>query len=155
MPLQYPGEYAQPQTRHQEVRVPVVPGYTTARLAAIPPINVPDAGTALSMYSTLVGLQNTGDVSVTVQLKQTDNQASGPRSNIGPAVALTPGGFKDFTVYPDQKYLELWGAGSNESTVRMSLDSKIRWSVLGFAKTDATYPPQLWEANVPDINSLT
>lgn len=155
MPLQYPGEYAQPQTRHQEIRVPVVPGFTTARLSAIPPIYVDNPGTVLSVYSTLVSLQNTGDLSVTVQLKQTDNMASGARSNIGPAVALVPLGSKEFTIYPDNKYLELWGAGTNESTVRMSIDSRIRWSVLGFAKSDTRFPQDIVEAAIPDVNSLT
>lgn len=152
MSLQYPGEYGQPQTRHQEIRVPAVPSFTTARLEAVPTVS--DLGTNQELYQTSVLLQNTGDKSVTVQLKQTDSWVSGPRENIGPAVELVPSGARSFTIYPDQKYLELWSSGTNSSTVRLAVDSRLRWSVLGFNRTDTNYPDVLWEADVPDAGSL-
>lgn len=153
MALQYPGEYPQPQTRHQEIRAPIVPGFATARLGAIPTLE--DLGTNLEVYQTAIVVENTGDAQVTVQLKQMPSYVSGPRENIGPAMVIAPAGTKSTVIYPDQKYLELWGAGLNNSSVRMSIDSRIRWQVMGFSRTDTVYPAILWEAVYPDIDSLT
>jgi len=135
-----PGEYSQPLTRVQPVQVPVVSGYTTARLRAR--TETPSGYVDQPAHVTL---ENTGTVAATLQLRQTDDHVNGPRVNLGAAQAVVPGGRVEFDVYPTAKYLELHCTANGPTTVRMQLAGKQQWDVLGFSKTDPLYPTVLWQ----------
>ncbi len=90
--------------------------------------------------------ENTGTVDMTVQLRQTGDYTlpTSARSNVGAPFTIVAGGRKTFTFTPQQQYIELWGI-SGVSEVRMQLETQVSWGLLGFAKSDPYYPPQLWQ----------
>ena len=150
--LSYPGEYPQPTPRTTVVQVPVVPDYVTARLRAIPTLSY--YGTTVELYQTQVLLENVGASDASVQLQETNDYVSGPRYLLSPAVEVKAKGQKLFDVFPQRNYLELWGTGTNEGQIKAQLTSRIKWGILGFDKTDTTYPEKLWKPDITAWNSL-
>jgi hypothetical protein len=145
-----PGEYGQPLTRTTLVQAPVVNGLVTVRLRANGTLPQ-DSNDNLS--ATQVRLENTGAVSVSAKLRECDDYINGPFTNIGSTQALVPGGQVTQTIYPRRQYLELAGTtGTGE--VKMTVISQIRYSELGFAKTDGQYPQGIVGSNVPGWSSL-
>ena len=152
--MSYPSEYPQPLTRVTNVQCPVVNGYATARLRRQDPLfGSGNVGVNEDAAQAQVTLQNTGSVSVTVQLKQsyvtdapgTDSTGtpSGTRLNVGSAVALVPGGSKTVNVTPYQPYLEVYGTSGGPSNLRMQIASRVRWDQMSFDKVDTLYPAVL------------
>jgi hypothetical protein len=93
---------------------------------------------------------NTGATNFTLQLRQTNSYVSGPWVNVGAATAMTPHGEAVINAEIINKYLEVTStSGSGE--LRLQIQSKVRWDVMAFSKTDAddslsavTYPDELW-----------
>jgi hypothetical protein len=129
-----PGEYSQPLVRIASVHVPLVSGYTTARLLV----------DSVSGYdsSTRAMLENTGENSATIQLIGTDDYVSGPRSNIGGPITLVPRGQAFSTFTPTRKFLEIKTTAGN-SFLRAQLESLAEWRIMSFDKSEVIYPPTL------------
>lgn len=144
-----PGQYPQPLPRTTLVNVPVVSGYTTARLRADD-----DFAPVISGEDTRINvvIQNVGNTYVEVKLQQTnDRSVSGVRIDVVSGLQLQPGGRRHFsTTAPFQKYLELYCYGQSGAVgqIRMQINSLRQWEECGFDKVaDQTlYPPQLWQA---------
>lgn len=151
--MAYSGEYPQPLVRTQIIQVPVVSGSVTARLEVHPdPVRI----SGYENNTTLFTLENSGNTSFTMQLKETDDRTvSGARSNIGAAVTLVPLGERTLSLIPSKKYLEVWGT-SGDGRLRMQIASKLRWNVLGFNKDDFGYPRRISEPGgvpTPDLTT--
>lgn len=130
------GEY-NPTDRPTVVNTVVVANNVTARLQTQHDI-VDQANRVENL--TEVTLENQGDTAITIQLQETaDKSATGSRANVGAAQALVVGGTVKYVVYPTKKYLEIKSTSGN-GNVKVTLNSKIRWQQLAFAKTDTFYP---------------
>ena len=153
MPLQEDG-YHQPLVRKHFIQVPAIADVSTgtrnvtARLRAQNLIET----TGSLHRSTHVLAENTGDAEVTIQFQTSisDNPGSG-RTDIGTAMTLKPGGgMISQTIFPAQEYMELKTL-AGESEVRVQLESRLRWSTLGFDikgfEDDPFYPTRLWRIN--------
>lgn len=140
-----PGEYLQPFPRKTVVNVPVVSGYTTARLRADDSIAPSISGGDTAM---MVTFENVGNTAVALKLSQTnDRSISGTRIDVISGVIVVAGGRK--TVSSEgarMAYLELYCTDGGPSNVRLQIESQRQWAELGFDKqADSTfYPPQLW-----------
>lgn len=148
-----PGEYPQPLVRTTNVQCPVVGGYYTARLQVQGDLvhSATADGLNESGYvdnTTMVVVENTGQNAFTMQLVGTNDYTSGPRENVGAAKTLVPLGRTTYSVVPRHTYLEVRGLAGT-STLRMQLSSRLKWDELGFDKTDAFYPPFLWNVKNP------
>lgn len=145
------GYYPQPLLRTTSVQVPVVAGYTTARLQAHLQFSGTGSGTYNGTLSSLpdnsvLGLfENTGATDVSLQLIQTGDYTSGPRLQIGAPFSVAAGGRKTVNFTPQMQFVEIWGSSGGPTTIRAQLSSQVEWSILGFAKGDTTYPKTLWE----------
>jgi hypothetical protein len=145
------GYYPQPLLRTTTVQAPIVAGYATVRLQAHLQFSGTGAGTytgtlpALVDNSVLGVFENTGATTVAVQLIQTGDYTSGPRLQIGDAFSLVAGGRHSLSFTPQMQFVELWGSSGGPSTIRAQLSSQVEWSVLGFSRTDTTYPTQLYQ----------
>ena len=146
-----PGEYPNPQTRQTEVHAPVVNGLVTVRLRANGTLPQ-DTNDQLS--ATQVRLVNEGVTSVTAKLRECDDYVNGPFTNLGTPQALVPGGQTTQTVFPKRQYLELAGTtGTGE--VKMTVISQVKYSELGFSKTDGQYPQGIvGTPNIPGWSAL-
>ena len=149
----FPGEYPAALVRTTSIRCPVVGGYITARLQAQGDLvhSATSDGLNESGYNpntTMVVVENTGQNQFTLQLLGTNDYTSGPRENIGAAVTLVPQGRASFSATPRHTYLEVF-TPAGTSALQMQLSSRLRWDELGFDKTDAFYPPFLWNAKNP------
>jgi hypothetical protein len=142
----YPGEYPNPLPRKTNVQVPVVSGYVTARLQAqdyFPP-TLSGGTTATNM---LVTFENVSNTQFSVLLRETDDRSiTGTRYNLMSAVSLVPGGQSTQTVSGLRPFLEVYCTGTTTGFLRMQIDSQRKWNLLGFAKDDPFYPPQLFQA---------
>lgn len=130
------GEYTGPLVRKTVVLCPMVSTYVTARLERDEPLVAPSGAYCF------VTAENHGDTPFTLQLQQTDNHVSGPRFNLGNAVALVPGGAVPFAVTPTLKYLEVKSASGN-GELRLQLETRQKWNILGFPRgivADPVYP---------------
>jgi hypothetical protein len=141
------GQYPQPLSRVTWVNCPLVPGFTTARLVA----SLQNGGTltvpSLADNNVYCLLENTGGTTCTLQFQQTQNDVSGPRSNIGAPVALVPLGRAPLTITPTQPYLEITATAGGQTTLRAQLTSQIQWCELGFSKSDPLYPQWIVQPN--------
>ncbi len=143
----YPGEYPQPLVRKTNVQCPVVSGYVTAHLLSQDYFAPALSGTG---YNTnmLVTLENVGDLQFNVLLRETDDRSiSGTRYTVMNAVSLVPGGQSTQLVDGRRPYLEVYCTGTTTGQLRMQLDGQRKWDVLGFAKDDPFYPPQLFQGS--------
>ena len=129
-----PGEYSQPLVRVTNLNVPLVSGYTTARLR----------GDSISGYDSLTQavFENTGVESVDLQLVETDDYVSGPRANIGSPITLVAQGQATLSFTPAAHYLE-FSCPDGNSTLRAQLSSMIEWRIMSFDKSEDIYPPTL------------
>lgn len=138
------GNYPQPLDRPTFVEGQLVSGYTTVRLRG----ELQFGGTLAvpSLNDNLVrGLfVNTGANAGTLQLVQTQDIVSGPRTNLGNPMVLVPGGriTQDFT--PTVSFLEFTCTGGGPTSIHAQLTSRIEWRELAFSKTDTSYPRSLW-----------
>ena len=57
------------------------------------------------------------------------------------------------TVTPRHTYLEVF-TPAGTSSLRMQLSSRLRWDELAFDKTDAHYPPFLWNVKNPIVDAV-
>jgi hypothetical protein len=133
------GQYPQPNTRVSFFRAAVVAGYTTARLFT------PDAAVSVSgyeRYQTRILLKNEGADTATIQLVETNDYVSGPRTNVGGAITLVPKGEKIQTFNPTKSYLELQ-ATSGTSFIHAQLESVAEWNLMAFDKAETIFPPFL------------
>lgn len=147
----YPGEYPSHLLRTTNVQALVVSGYVTVRLQVEgnPLISVSGLGTSgFVENTTLIAATNRGANTVGFRLQGTNDYTSGPREWVGAAQSLVPGGHTTYTVTPRHTYLEVAGQ-SGTSAVHMQISSRLRWGLLGFAKTDSFYPPFLYQARDP------
>lgn len=150
MPLKS-GQYPQPLLRPAFVQAPIVAGYTTVRLWADMQFSGTLSGTGTTPLlndNLVLGLfENTGDTAMTIQVRECGDYTSGPgsRANITNPIALVAKGRKEVTFTPQQQYVEVWGVSGGPSDLRMQLSTQVEWGLMGFAKNDPTYPPQLWE----------
>lgn len=131
------GEYPQPLPRRSVFHVPVVGGFTTARLGT----DVV-AVSGYDKFQTRVLLKNTGKDNATIQLVGTNDYISGPRVNIGGAITLVPRGEKFQTFSPIYRYLEV-SATAGTSTLYAQLESIAEWQLMAFDKSEAIYPAAL------------
>lgn len=155
------GEYTAPLVRTTTVQVPVINGYSTARLRAQDDL----ASTTSALdQSVEVLLENTGDTQVTIQLLEMsiyDATAESPNqrdeTNIGAAKVVKPKGRLTYTIVPVKRYLEVKCTAGGPSNVRVQLTGQIKWQELGFDKTkdNTIYPKSLWQANIPAWGSLS
>lgn len=164
--MSYPGEYPQPLARTTNVLCPVVNGYATARLRRSDPLfGSGNVGVNEDAAQSTVTLENTGQNSVTVQLKGTwvtdppgDDSTgvpTGTRINVGSAVALVPGGHKTMSITPYQTYLEVYGEANGPSNLRIQISSKLQWDQMAFDKSDTLYPAVLRDViPVPSAPSI-
>lgn len=139
----YQGEYGQPLGRTQIIHCPVVPGSVTARF------EVQSLPKTADDELTIAIVENDCDVAAGVQFKECDEHVSGAsRTNVGSALSIVPGGVDSVSISPSKRYLEVWGTNSARevnSHVRIQLQSKMRWNILGFNKDDAQYAKVLWQ----------
>jgi len=153
--MNYPGEYPTPLIRTTNVQCPVVAGYVTARLQVQGAPLISASGWTDNL--TTVNLHNTGANAASIFLQGTDDYVSGPRENLitvhAGTVAIARDGHTSLTVYPRHTFLEVKGF-SGTTTLRMQLSSRLRWDQLGFDKTDAFYPPFLWNNKNPITTSV-
>lgn len=151
------GEYPQPLSRTGFVNCPIVTDGTASTTARLRAVNMSVTGTA-NWNENMVKffIENTGASACTVQVVNTsDRTSSGIRANVGSAISLAAGGHQTSVLYPTQQYLEVTGTSGN-STVRIQLESRLRWQELGFAKDDPYYPTALWKPiNEPTFAQLT
>ncbi len=140
------GQYPQPLVRPAFIEAPVVPGYATVRLFADLQFSGTGTSPVLADNLVLATVENTGDMTAAVQLREVGDYSSGLpyRSNITNVLTLVPGGRTTTTFTPQQQYVELWGV-SGTSDIRMQLNTQVPWTLMAFAKSDTTYPPQLWQ----------
>lgn len=129
-----PGEYPQPLARTSTVNFPVVNGYTTARLR-----NRSVGTIAPEMSKLTLVLSNVGPQSCTLQLKQTDNIVSGPRTNVGSPITLGVQGTKQVAVSATAKVLEVT-CTSGTSEIRCQVESLLNWEAMPFGRMDSLYP---------------
>lgn len=158
------GQYTDPLFRPTFIEAPIVAGYATVRLRA--QLQFSGTGTNQSFEDNLVSaiLENVGVTTMTLQLRQVGDYASGLpsdgslgtisqttpyRSNIDSAVTLVPAGRKVTHFIPRQQYIEIWGVSGGPSQLRCQLNTILQLDDMAFAKDDPTYPPQLWEP--PDL----
>ena len=141
----YPGEYTQPIPRVTNLQIPVVASFVTGRLRAQEMVSGAATGyifggSGYADNTTVAIVENVGLTSFTVQLQETtDRTVSGPRTVIAGPLTVVPDGRKTVTFIPTQQYLEVKST-SGDGQLRLQLQSKIRWDVLGFAKDDPFYP---------------
>jgi hypothetical protein len=138
-----PGEYPQPLARVAPLNFTAVNGYTGLRIRnrAVPSL-APEA-----VKSRLV-IENVGDQSVTLQLKEVPPQyvVSGTRTNVGSPVTVGISGFKAVDFTPTKGVIEVL-CTSGTTTVRAQMMSLINWEImaLGNLNQDGTtytgYPP--------------
>lgn len=142
----YPGEYPEGLLRTTFVQCPVVSGYVTARLQVEgnPIIGL----SGFVPNTTLVQVANTGVNTVGLRLQGTNDYTSGPWEWVGGAMSLVPKGQVTASITPRHAYLELV-CQSGTSTASMQLSSRLRWTELGFDRTDPAYPSALYTAKSP------
>ena len=138
-----PGEYPQPLARVAPLSFTAVSGYTGLRLRnrSIPSL-APEA-----VKSTLI-IQNVGDQSVTLQLKEVLPQyvVSGTRTSLGSPITVGVSGFKSLAFTPTKGVLEVL-CTSGTTMVRAQMESLINWEIMGLGKlnedgtTYGGYPP--------------
>ena len=133
--------------RKQEIHGPLVEGFTSIRLQS-PVINV-SGYQALETRMTMI---NDGPDTVSVQCVGTDDYISGPRFNIGSAIAVVPSGQKVKTFQPLQQYLELKSV-SGTADFRFILEGRAEWQKLAFDKTETIFPPSLYKIS-PDLHPI-
>jgi hypothetical protein len=135
----FEGEYSHPLVRPTVFQAPMVSGYVTARLQWD---GVPIAS-GYQDYATQVVLENIGENTFSVQMQQcSDYSATGPREAIGPAQSLVPLGRKTINILVSKPYLEFKAstATNQKANLKVQLNSKVRWNLMGFSELDPTYP---------------
>ena len=148
----YPGEYAQSLVRKTIVQAPVVPNYKTARFRSQAAVQ---NSSGLAEQTAMVTLENTGTASCIVQLMMTDDVSvnaagvgTGAREWLGTAQSLVVGGRTTITVNPRRQYLEVH-CNSGSGSVKVQLESQLRWDQIAFGKNDNTYPHSLIDPKWP------
>jgi hypothetical protein len=134
--------YIDPFLRKQELHTVMVSGYVTERLSTSAPLS--PSGLDLSVLGIFENT-STGNsaAAFTLQLKQAaDISATGPRTNVGNAMTIVPGGRVTQNFTPTQGYLEMW-CTSGGGNLRAQIASKLSWNVMGFSKLDPFYPQYL------------
>lgn len=137
-----PGTYGQPLTRVANLKMELVSGYTTGRYFVRLALGVsgnPTSNPVVSYDLVTATYDNQGTNAVTFQALQTDDLASGPRTNLGAAVTLVPGGMTTVTFTPQAHYIEFKCTASGPSQIRAQMASQLTWTPLGFSKLDPFY----------------
>ncbi len=142
----YSGEYVEGLVRTTNVQFPVMAGYVTARLRVDGDPEVSVSGFVNN--TTMVSLRETSGSACTMILMESDDYTSGPKEYVGAAQSLVPYGRTTYSVTPRLAYLEVQGF-SGTAAVYMQLSSRLRWTQMGFAKTDMYYNPVLYTAKDP------
>lgn len=139
------GNYPQPLDRTQFVECTLIDGYATSRLRA--ELQYQGTLTVPSLNDNVVrGLfVNTGQTFGTLQIVQTPDPVSGPRTNLGVPMVLQPGGRIVQSVTPTAAYMDFTCTGGGPTTIRAQLTSRLEWSEIAFARTDVNYPRVLWQ----------
>jgi hypothetical protein len=140
------GTYGQPLQRTANIKLELVSGYTTGRLFCRLALGVsgnPTSNPVVSYDSVTANYNNTGPNAVTFQVLQTDDLASGPRTNLGSAVTLVAGGMTTVSFTPQAHYIEFKATANGPTEVRAQLTSQLTWTPLGFSKLDPFYDQTL------------
>ena len=151
------GEYPQPLQRSQQLLIDLVNGYTTGRLEVQNPLNGTVTGTwpSLPDWGVTGVFENIGSTAVTVQLVQTPSIVSGPRTNLGTAIAVNPSGRVTTTFTPTASFVEISCTSGGPSQLRLQLSSKLTWTLEGFTKypiPDARYPQYTISGNYQPVS---
>jgi hypothetical protein len=144
--------YNQPLNRTSFLNFTAVNGYTTARMMVALP-----TGTITSLnvpYGSInFQLENLGDVSTTLQIKQAASQdPTSGRTAITDAVALTPRGFATVSACPTRQFVEVWCTAGGPAQIRGQISTKLDYTLAGFTQSgtkNSNYPPVFWQAEYP------
>lgn len=106
--------------------------------------------------------ENLGDSIVTIQLQETatddPSQPASGRTDVGNAMQLVPLGRSTQQVFLSKEYLEMKTTSGNSKQIRLQLESRLRFSRLGFNikgfEDDPTYPTSLWRASQPSFDDV-
>jgi len=153
MPV-YPGVYGSPIQKIATAHViPLVSGYATCRMQANLALAIsgnPTSNPVVSGYQSVnITYSCDGPVGATIQLMQTDNLASGPRTQLGNPVTLVANGLAYSTVIPQAHWVEVNCTGGGPTYARMMLASQMDWTLEGFSKVETIYPQYLIAGNYP------
>jgi hypothetical protein len=152
-----PGIYGQPLQRTANIKLELVSGYTTGRLYARLALGVsgnPTSNPVLNYDQVTANFNNTGPNSATLQVLQTDDLASGPRTNLGSPVTLVAGGMTTVQFTPQAHYVEFKCTGGGPTEFRAQMTSQLTWTLLGFSKLDPLYDQILVQGPYTPFNQL-
>jgi hypothetical protein len=147
--MNYPNQtdWTEPSVLVVNVRTSTFPGYSTARLS---PRVTTTSGYTDPLADCTVEVRNLGQNNVVFRFVETDNDISGPRLNLGPAISVCAGGRNELTFTPHRRWVEVKGI-SGESQILCEISTKINWDVDWFAQRYETtvYPTPFWQ----DVNA--
>lgn len=143
--MQQAGEYPHPLVRKTVVFATMISGYVGVRLQSQDRANPAISGQGDIAFVTMESA-STGTNYTVLQMQQTNDRISGPRSNLGSAVVLVSGGQQTFTIQPIQSFLEVRCTSGGPTNLRMQIDAQRKWDRLAFDKTDPFVAPQLFQA---------
>jgi hypothetical protein len=126
--------------------MPMVSGWTTGRVfarLALATSGNPTSNPVVSYDQVTMVYTNDGVNPFTVQLYETDDLASGPRTALGGAVALVVGGQVTAQVTPQAHFIEFKCTANGPSELRVQAPSQLTWTLQGFTKLDPLYPQYL------------
>jgi len=130
----------------------MISGYATLRMRAI---TRPSTSTVSGLEDNQIfgTFENTSETNFTVQMRQTsDESVSGTRTDVGSAHALVPGGRVTETFSPFQTFLEAYCTADGPGFLRLQMQSRIKWEIMAFDKSDTFYPQQLRDVSpIEDI----
>ena len=146
MPLDIAGIYPAPLERPLFVQVPLVNGYTTARLYA--PMDFAGSTPIWPTQDHAVHglIENTGALAAAFTISQTGTEwpVVGSRT-LSASGTLQPSGRLRVDWIQTQPFFEVACTWGGPAQVRMQLMSQMQWSVMPFTKSDPAYPAVLWQ----------
>ena len=154
------GVYGAPLERVAQYRMPMISGYTTGRIyvrLALQTSGNPTSNPVVSYDTVNAVFANDSSVAGgTVQLYQTDDLASGPRTALGSAVALVALGQNTIQFTPLAHYVEFKCIGGGPFELRAQFASQLTSNLQGFSKLDTLYPQYIVAGQVtPLLPTLT
>ena len=145
MPLDQAGIYPAPLERPLFVQVPLVNGYTTARLYS--PMDFAGSTPIWPTQDHAVHglIENNGPLAAAFAINQTGTEWSLGTRTLSASGTLQPRGRLRVDWIQTQPYFEIACTWGGPSDIRMQVMSQMQWDVMGFDKKDTMYPPVLWQ----------
>lgn len=143
--LDQAGIYPAPLERPLLVQVPVVKGYTTARLYSPMDFNGSTPIWPTQDHAVYGIIENTGAVAAAVAINQTGTEWYLGTRTLAASGTIQPSGKLRLYWTQTQPYFEVACTWGGPSEIRLQVISQMQWNMLGFQKSDPMYPAVLWQ----------